>query len=493
VKLSTLLVHSAPLGLDGQTRSVEHQFAMESGAVDPRLVHRTARIRLRVTRRQADRCYGLLRSAGDLWAWLLDTNRERLEQGAAPIVGYQALCRELTTRRPAGELSVVGARSVLGRYSDAWFQAAKRRRRGEPAGFPRRKRLLVPVRFHHQTFQLDGRRVRLPVARGRPALWVRIARPVPYPAAQVRAVTLVADGGQLWLAVTAAVPVHQHDLDPDRVAGVDLGIIHPYAVVAEQVGLLVSGRAIRAESFLHLRDQQARQAKTARRAPKPGQRGSRRWRRYRAKLRRVEARHRRRVHQAHHQAASQVVAFAVRQRVGVLVVGDPTGITSHDAGRVHNLRLRQWRRTHLVQVLSNKAEQAGIEVRLVDERGTSSTCPACRRRVPKPSGRRFRCPACSLHGHRDLVGATNIAATLGGGAISATLPTLVEHRRAGIVPARRDRRRHLHDQRRRQRSCLASGHPDGHKGSSGCRSSYATAHPASGEDQATRPNRANVV
>jgi hypothetical protein len=61
------------------------------------------------------------------------------------------------------------------------------------------------------------------------------------------------------------------------------------------------------------------------------------------------------------------------------------------------------------------------------------------------------------------------------------------------VPARRDRRRHLHDQRRRQRSCLASGHPDGHKGSSGCRSSYATAHPASGEDQATRPNRAIVV
>jgi len=407
VKLSTLLVHSAPLGLDGQTRSVEHQFAMESGAVDPRLVHRTARIRLRVTRRQADRCYGLLRSAGDLWAWLLDTNRERLEQGAAPIVGYQALCRELTTRGPAGELSVVGARSVLGRYSDAWFQAAKRRRKGEPAGFPRRKRLLVPVRFHHQTFQLDGQRVRLPVARGRPALWVRIARPIPYPAAQVRAVTLVADGGQLWLAVTAAVAVQQHDLDPDRVAGVDLGIIHPYAVVAEQVGLLVSGRAIRAESFLHLRDQQARQAKTARRAPRPGQRGSRRWRRYRARLRRVEARH--------------------------------------------------------------------------------------RRRVPKPSGRRFRCPACSLHGHRDLVGAANIAATLGGGAISATLPTLVEHRRAGIVPARRDRRRHLHDQRRRQRSCLASGHPDGHKGSSGCRSSHATAHPASGEDQATRPNRANVA
>ena len=127
-----------------------------------------------------------------------------MEQGAAPIVGYQALCRQLTARGPAGELSAVGARSVLGRYSDAWFTAAKRRRKGERAGFPRRKRLLVPVRFYHQTFRLEGQRVRLPVARGRPALWVQLARPLPYPADQVRAVTLVVDGGRLWLAVTAA-------------------------------------------------------------------------------------------------------------------------------------------------------------------------------------------------------------------------------------------------------------------------------------------------
>jgi putative transposase len=222
-------------------------------------------------------------------------------------------------------------------------------------------------------------------------------------------------GGRLWLAVTAAVPVQQHDLDLGRVAGVDLGIIHPYAVVTEQAGLLVSGRAIRAENYLHLQDQQARQAKAVRRAPQAGQRGSRRWRRHRARLRRVEARHRRRVHQAQHQAAKQVVAFAVQQRIGILVVGDPNGITAQDAGRVQNLRLRQWRCTHLLQALRDKAEVAGIIVRLVDERGTSSTCPACQRRVPNPRGRRFSCRSCSFHGHRDLVGAANIAAKAGGG------------------------------------------------------------------------------
>jgi IS605 OrfB family transposase len=471
---------------------VEHEFDMPMTSTEPRLVLRTARIRLWATRRQTARCYGLLRSAGDVWAWLLDSNRQRMHKGNPPLTGYQALCSELTRTESFGELSVVGARSVLHRYSDAWYQAAKRRRNGQRAGFPRRKRALIPVRFCDARFRIDGRRVRLPVAKGQPDLWVRLARPLPYPPEQVRAVTLLHDGGQLWLAVTAAIPIQQdHGLDPDRLAGVDLGVIHPYAVVAQDTGLLVSGRALRAESYLHLADQKTRQANVARRAPKSGQRASRRWRHHRLRVRRVEARYRRRVHQAQHQAAKQVIAFAVRQRIGTLVVGDPTGITRQDAGRVQNLRLRQWRRTHLLQALSDKAEQAGITVRLVDERGTSSTCPACQKRVPKPKGRRFRCPHCTFQGHRDLVGARNIAAKAGGGTTSTSLPVLVEHRRAGIVPARRDRRRHLHDQRRR-RSCLASGHPPDDPASRGCRSPRVP-DLAPGEDQAAPPNRAHVA
>jgi IS605 OrfB family transposase len=456
------------------------------------LVHRTAHICLRSTRRQTRRCYGLLRSAGDVWAWLLDTNRQRHHRGEPAISNYQELCRQLTGEGPFGELSVTGARSVLKRYNDAWFQAAKRRNEQQDAGFPRRKRALVPVRFYHGTFLIQGRRVRLPVAKGRPELWVRLARPLPYPPEQVRAVTLLADGGRLWLAVTAAVPVQQHELDPGQMAGVDLGIIHPYAVVTGQAGLLVSGRAIRAESYLHRADQQARQCKVARRAPTPGERGSRRWRRHRARVRRAEARNRRRVHQAHHEAAKQVIAFAVRHQIGTLVVGDPKGITKEDSGRVQNLRLRQWRRTHLVQALRDKAELAGIVVRLVDERGTSSTCPTCRRRVPKPGGRQFSCLYCRFKGHRDLVGAHNIAAKAGGGPTSVWLPTLVEHRRAGIVPARRDRRRHLHDERRRRRSCLAAGHPPDDPVSRGCRSPRVP-DLAPGEDRVALPNGANVA
>src|SRR5205085_994881 len=119
--------------------------------------------------------------------------------------------------------------------------------------------------------------------------------------------------------------------------------------------------------------------------------------------------------------------------------------------RLLYLRLRNWGRTHLIRDLKDKAAMEGIEVVEVDERGTSSTCLACRRRVPKPRGRTFRCTFCGFSGHRDLVGAANIAAA-GGGVICES--PRIEHLRVGDVPARRDRRRHRHDERR---SCLAHG------------------------------------
>jgi hypothetical protein len=57
------------------------------------------------------------------------------------------------------------------------------------------------------TFTLTGRVLRLPAARGCPPLVVHLDRDVPYPAGQVRLVTLGFDAGCLYLDVTAEVPV----------------------------------------------------------------------------------------------------------------------------------------------------------------------------------------------------------------------------------------------------------------------------------------------
>ncbi|MFG2038985.1 RNA-guided endonuclease InsQ/TnpB family protein [Dactylosporangium sp. NPDC048998] len=409
----------------------------------PRVVYRTARVGLRLTRAQRHRCFGLLRSAGDVWACVLEVNAWRRQRRDPPLVAYQALCRELAAAGPGtfGELDSVGARSVLRRYSDAWFAAAKRRRGGDvTARFPRRRRGLVPVRWYHGTFTLDGQRLRLPAAVGCAPLWLRLDRAVPYPVGQVRSVTLLAEGGRLWVEVTAEVPIAAYPpgVGPDagRVAGVDLGVIHPYAVAGpDGQGLLVSGRAIRAEHRMHLADSKARRRAVAGRAPTPGQRGSRRWRQYRRRARQVEGRHRRRVRQAQHEAAKTVIAWAVEHRIGTLTVGDPRGVLALDAGRRHNLRLRQWQIGRAIAVLRDKAELAGITVQLVDERGTSSTCPACRQRIRKPAGRTMTCTTCHTSGHRDLFAAATIATrTPAGGGNSSTaavLPHVITHRRAG--------------------------------------------------------------
>jgi IS605 OrfB family transposase len=422
------------------------------------VVHRTARVGLRLTRAQRQRCFGLLRSAGDVWSCVLDINQWRGQRRDRPVAGYQELCRLLAASGPGtfGELDSTGARSVLRRYSDAWFSAAARRKAGHvEVRYPRRRRALMPVRWYHGTFVLAGRGVRLPVARGCPPLVVRLDRLVSYPAGTVRSVTLLFDAGRLWLDVTAELPVTIYPPgsapDPARVAGVDLGVIHPFAVAcpADGTALLVSGRALRAEHRLHLADTKHRRRATAARAPTKGQRGSRRRRKTRRRARLVEGRHRRRVRQTLHEAAKTVVGWAVSKRIGTLTVGDPRGVLNYTAGRRHNLRLRQWQIGRTLHILQDKAALAGITVHLVDERGTSSTCPRCRKRIPKPAGRVMACPHCSFAGHRDIAAAFTIATRTPGGAPTTPPCTgggVVTHRRAGrhlpgIVSARRDPRR----------------------------------------------------
>src|SRR5437764_10767757 len=58
-------------------------------------VHRTARIALRTTPAQRRRCYGLLRSAGDVWARVIDRNRRLREQDRPEVAKFPALCTHL--------------------------------------------------------------------------------------------------------------------------------------------------------------------------------------------------------------------------------------------------------------------------------------------------------------------------------------------------------------------------------------------------------------
>jgi hypothetical protein len=132
------------------------------------VVHRTARCGLRATHAQRNRLFGLLRSGGDVWGCVLQLNRWRRQRQDPPLAGYQQLCRELAAAGPGtfGELDSTGARSVLRRYSDAWFAAAQRRKAGDTsARYPRRRRALVPV--YAGTFTWSGWTATSPTRPGR--------------------------------------------------------------------------------------------------------------------------------------------------------------------------------------------------------------------------------------------------------------------------------------------------------------------------------------
>src|SRR5258708_7910950 len=167
----------------------------------PRVVSRTAGAGRRLTKAGRGGLLALLVAAGDVWGCVLELNAWRRARQDRPVASYPELCRELAASGPGtfGELDSTGARSVLRRYADAWFAAAKRRRDGDGAArFPRRRRRMVPVRWYHGTFRLDGRMLQVPVARGCPPLRGRLDRGLPYPPGQARSVPLLFAGGRRW-------------------------------------------------------------------------------------------------------------------------------------------------------------------------------------------------------------------------------------------------------------------------------------------------------
>jgi putative transposase len=106
-----------------------------------------------------------------------------------------------------------------------------------------------------------------------------------------------------------------------------------------------------------------------------------------------------------------------QEGVSEIVVGDLNGIRENADGNakanamVHNF----WNHRYLAKRIREVAEEYGISVRAVDERGTSSWCPWCKSGEVVKRGRLVKCKECGIEAHRDVVGALNIGAVLNGG------------------------------------------------------------------------------
>ena len=101
--------------------------------------------------------------------------------------------------------------------------------------------------------------------------------------------------------------------------------------------------------------------------------------------------------------------------ISKIITGDLTGILNGKcAKKANSMTHNFWSHSYLIQRLYEVAEEFGIIVHFVDERGTSSKCIRCDSRRIIRRGRLVKCKDCGLEAHRDTTGAVNIGVVFGG-------------------------------------------------------------------------------
>ena len=105
-----------------------------------------------------------------------------------------------------------------------------------------------------------------------------------------------------------------------------------------------------------------------------------------------------------------------QEGVSEIVAGDLSGIRDNARfskkadSMIHNF----WSHSFLLERLQCVAQEHGIKVTTIDERGTSSVCPWCGGTSVTKRGRLLKCRSCGIEAHRDTVGAINIGVVFGG-------------------------------------------------------------------------------
>ncbi|GER86445.1 transposase [Dictyobacter vulcani] len=262
--------------------------------------------------------------------------------------------------------------------------------------YPYKEKRFYPVSWPAQAVTKEGKRVVLPMGRGRDSLVLPVELPE-----HSRSVTLVWNNGY-ELHVSVEVP--QSEEAPGKIhATIDLGEIHLATVTTNtSEAIIVTGRGIRS-----LKRGRTKALRTISKKQARCTKHSRRWKKLQRAKNKQSQRAKRRIRDQRHQATRKAITFCVVQKVGTLFIGNPDGVRKKNNGRHHNQRMSLWEYGKDIDYLTHKANQAHIECFTGSERGTSSQCPECGHKH-KPRNRQWICKACGFSGHRDLVGSINM-------------------------------------------------------------------------------------
>ena len=215
-----------------------------------------------------------------------------------------------------------------------------------------------------------------------------------------------------WYARQSVEVEPSHQSLSDKRAYVDLGVLELMTVVVDgkRQALAYSGRRALADWWYlsHRIDElKSIAAKTN---------GKRSTKRIRALFRRRTLRFRQHVNTVVRRAVERMW----KEGVSEIVAGDLKDILANtDGGRKTNMMTHNfWSHRYLMQRIQEVAEEFGISVETVNERGTSSRCPWCGSGALVKRGRLLKCKSCEVEAHRDVVGALNIGAVRNGGHVN---------------------------------------------------------------------------
>lgn len=216
-------------------------------------------------------------------------------------------------------------------------------------------------------------------------------------------------------------------LGGDSVAGLDLGIINLGALAFDSGdAILYSGRALL--DILQHSEKRAAQCKPSGYAVSG-------WDRLPASKHKkaIQNKASNTIGLAVHNFTRHIVDECIARGVGLLVVGDLTGIREgKDFGSKTNQKLHRWPFRKIIDQLKYKAEEVGIEVKEVSEAYTSQTCCVCGciRKANRIERGLYHCPDCGHVVNADINGAINIlkkvspeALSFGVGAIFPSPPS----------------------------------------------------------------------
>jgi len=381
-------------------------------------VYRINKFRLKPSKESERILFNLCEASAKLWNKLNYIRRQRLLEGRFSWnEGVAELYNEF---KPL--LGSTTTQQIIRLNDSAWrsfFALLKRKRQGRlPPHFRKvspplywknrllnKRKLMTVIRSDSYRISEVGNRKYLEF-RG---LKIRMTGEFRWRGKQGRLQILYDDVSRKWYAFQSVSVSRPNTVSTGKKAFVDLGIINIITawIEGEKQTVAYSGKPLLAEWWYWSNKIIKCQSELKRVNSKNTSK----------RLRKLYRKRQRRFRHAISTIIHRFVKFCFEKGVSEIIVGDITHIREHNAksrkinAMIHNF----WSFRYIIDRLRITAENFGIKVKLVSERGTSSRCPWCGSTHIRRHKRLFKCLNCGVEAHRDVVGVLNIALLYGEG------------------------------------------------------------------------------